>query len=57
MKHQALFPKKDKSKKIKCHLLQFLFGALRINIYIAKDTSYCVLTTIATVFSTVCLCP
>ena len=30
MKHQALFPYKDKSKKIKCHLLQFLFGALRV---------------------------
>ena len=27
MKHQAL---KDKSKKIKCRLLQFLFGALRV---------------------------
>ena len=30
MKHQALFFSKDKSKKIKCHLLQFLFGALRV---------------------------
>ena len=30
MKHQALFPSKDKSKKIKCRLLQFLFGALRV---------------------------
>ena len=29
MKQQALFPLKDKSKKIKCRLLQFLFGALR----------------------------
>ena len=29
MKHQALFPYKDKSKKkIKCLLLQFLCGAL-----------------------------
>ena len=32
MKNQALFSSKDKSKKLKCHLLQFLFGALRINI-------------------------
>ena len=32
MKHQALFPKKDKSKKIKCRLPQFFFGALRIKI-------------------------
>ena len=31
MKNQALFSSKDKSK-IKCHLLQFLFGALRVNI-------------------------
>ena len=28
MKHQALFPYKDKSQKIKCRLLQF--GALRV---------------------------
>ena len=30
MKHQALFSLKDESKKIKCCLLQFLFGALRV---------------------------
>ena len=30
MKHQALFPEKDKSTKIQCRLLQFLFGALRV---------------------------
>ena len=28
-KNQALFSSKDKSKKLKCRLLQFLFGALR----------------------------
>ena len=32
MKHEALFSSKDKSKKLKCRLLQFLFGALRINV-------------------------
>ena len=32
MKNQALFSSKDKSKKIKCRLLQFLFGALRVNL-------------------------
>ena len=32
MKNQALFSSKDKSKKLKCRLLQFLFGALRVNI-------------------------
>ena len=29
MKNQAFFSLKDKSKKLKCRLLQFLFGALR----------------------------
>ena len=28
--NQALFSSKDKSKKIKCRLLQFSFGALKI---------------------------
>ena len=32
MKNQALFSLKDKSKKFKCGLLQFLFGALRVYI-------------------------
>ena len=32
MKNEALFSLKDKSKKLKCHLLQFLFGALRVDI-------------------------
>ena len=31
MKSQALFASKDKSKKLKCRLLQFLFGALRVD--------------------------
>ena len=31
MKNKALFSWKDKSKKLKCRLLQFLFGALRVN--------------------------
>ena len=30
MKNQALFPSKDKSKKLKCRLLQFLFVTLRV---------------------------
>ena len=30
MKNEALFSSKDKSKKIKCRQLQFLFGALRV---------------------------
>ena len=32
MKNQALFSLKDKSKKLKCELLQFLFGALRLTV-------------------------
>ena len=31
MKNQALFSSKDKSKKLKYRLLQFLFGALKVN--------------------------
>ena len=31
MKNQALFSSKDKSKKLNCRLLQFFFGALRVN--------------------------
>ena len=30
MKNQAVFSSKDTSKKLKCHLLQFLFGTLRV---------------------------
>ena len=30
MKNQALFSSKDKSKKLKCRLLQFLFGTSRV---------------------------
>ena len=33
MKPQALFPTKDKSKKTKCCLLQFLFGTLRVKLF------------------------
>ena len=30
MKNQVLFSSTDKSKKLKCRLLQFLFGALMV---------------------------
>ena len=30
MKHQVLFSSEDKSKKLKCHLLQFFVGVLKI---------------------------
>ena len=30
MKNLALFSATDESKKLKCRLLQFLFGALRV---------------------------
>ena len=30
MKHQALLSSKDKSNKLKCRLLYFLFGTLRV---------------------------
>ena len=32
MKNQALFSSKDKSKKLKCRLLQFLFGAVKVKV-------------------------
>ena len=32
IKNQAVFSLKDKSKKLKCRLLQFLFGALRVKL-------------------------
>ena len=36
MKNQALFSSKDKSKKLKCRLLQFLCGALNVNLMSLK---------------------
>ena len=36
MKNQALFSWKDKSKKLKCRLLQFLFGASRVKMSWAR---------------------
>ena len=36
MKYQALFLQKIKAKKLKCHLLQFLFGTLSIKIHISE---------------------
>ena len=38
MKNQALFSSKDRSKNLKCRLLQFLFGALR-NLILLKQYS------------------
>ena len=41
MKNQALFCLKDKGKKLKCHLLQFLIGALRVKQYqIIRNVEY-----------------
>ena len=37
MKNQALFSSKDKSKKLKCRLLQYLFGALKVNLLKKED--------------------
>ena len=38
MKNQALISSKDKSKKLKCRLLQFLFGALGSTVFPSKMT-------------------
>ena len=40
MKNQALFSSKDKSKKLKCRLLQFLFSALRVKIENKSNTLF-----------------
>ena len=40
MKNQALFSSKDKSKKLKCRLLQFLFGALRLSLFLLLQKKY-----------------
>ena len=34
IKNQELFSSKDKSKKLKCRLLHFCFGALRVKYYV-----------------------
>ena len=39
MKNQALFSSKDKSKNFKCRLLQFLFGALPLHLWILHRSS------------------
>ena len=36
MKNQAVFSSKDKSKNLKCYLLQFLFGSLRLNMFFSS---------------------
>ena len=43
MKHQALFSLKEKSKKLKSRLLQFLFAALRwpTLISVAQRSAHC----------------
>ena len=38
MKNQALFFSKDKSKNLKCRLLQFLYGALRVKFLCPKHS-------------------
>ena len=42
LKHQALFSSKDKSKTLKCRLLQFLFGAFRVKMQREQKWSSCV---------------
>ena len=38
MKNQAMFSSKDKIEKLKCCLLQFLFGALRVHRHALEAT-------------------
>ena len=47
MKNQVLYSSKDKSKKFKCRLLQFLFGALRVNFITPVSASDCFLYSVS----------
>ena len=41
MKHQALFPQRENSKKKKkCRLQQFLYGAIRVKEQLVKRISF-----------------
>ena len=40
MKQQTLFSSKDKSNKIKCRLLQILYGALRVEDLLISITQF-----------------
>ena len=40
MKNQVLFSSKDKSKKLKCRLLQFLFGAFRVKFFFKSGRQF-----------------
>ena len=40
MKNQALFSSKDKSEKLKCGLLQFLCGTLRVKFKTSASNVY-----------------
>ena len=51
MKNQALFSSKDKSEKLKCRLLQFLFGALRVKFPIKPQLVAKVPLTLEEIFS------
>ena len=42
MKNQALFSSNDKSENLKCRLLQFLFGTLRVNETVHGHATSCV---------------
>ena len=51
MKNHALFSTKDKNKKLKCRLLQFLFVALRVkNVTLDQTTAFHMATTTFTLY-------
>ena len=41
IKNQALFSSKDKSKNLKCRLLQYLFGALWVKVGTQNNNCNC----------------
>ena len=52
MKNQTFFSSEGKSKKLKCLLLQFLFGALRINFPEIQDDLSIVFTHLCIIVDT-----
>ena len=50
MKNQALFSSKDKSTILKCRMLQFLFGTLRVNKFLGGNICQYAMEKICAVF-------
>ena len=52
MKNKALFFSKDKGKKLKCRLLQYLFGALRVKFFTQSESVFNILVKVGWLYPT-----